>query len=114
MAQDSITTTVICSSLEQDYGYDKDNSVFLFYPSRPAFESSRHSLFPPVRLLQGVFPSGTNHSVSIPQVSTTFRYSETIEYICRYLSAHLRYVSVDEAQKHYLVSLVRVLGLHGN
>ena len=49
MAQDFITATpVIRSSLEQDYEYDEGNDVFLFYPTRPAFESSRDDLFPPV------------------------------------------------------------------
>lgn len=50
MLQDSITITpVIRSSLEWDYEYDKNNDVFLFYPSRPAFGRSRDDLFSQVR-----------------------------------------------------------------
>lgn len=33
------------SSLECDYEYDKSNDIFLFYPSRPAIESSRDGPF---------------------------------------------------------------------
>lgn len=50
MAHDSVIAAPFArSSLEWDYEYDKDNTVFLFYPSRPAFELSRDELFPPVR-----------------------------------------------------------------
>ncbi|KAF9652018.1 hypothetical protein BDM02DRAFT_328960 [Thelephora ganbajun] len=47
MAPKSTTSPVTHSFLEQDYEYDRDNDLFLFYPSRPAFESSRDNLFPP-------------------------------------------------------------------
>ena len=78
MAQDLVTTVTISrSSVEQDYEYDKDNDAFLFYPSRPAFESSRDKLFLPVRVSSGVSQAETNHSISTPQLSTTSRCSET-------------------------------------
>jgi hypothetical protein len=78
MAQDSVSSvTASRSSLEQDYEYDKDNDVFLFYPPRPAFESSRDKLFLPVRVSPGASQDEANHSVSIPQLSTTSRCSET-------------------------------------
>lgn len=48
------SVTVSRSSLEQDYEYDRDNDVFLFHPSRLAFESSRDKLFLPVRAPQGL------------------------------------------------------------
>lgn len=71
--------TVSRSSLEQDYEYDKDNDVFLFYPSRLAFESSRDKLFLPVRVSTGASQGETNHSISTLQLSTIFRCSETTE-----------------------------------
>ena len=49
MAQNSAAAPAVRSSLERDYEYDIDNDVFLFYPSPPAFESSRDDLFPSVR-----------------------------------------------------------------
>lgn len=96
MAQNSTTNPVIRSSLERDYDYDVDNDIFLFYPSRPAFESSRDDLFPPVRSSASprISHRGTNCLVSTPQVSTTSPCSGTIERICRYLSVRLRYVCV--------------------
>ena len=94
-------TPVTRSSLEQDYGYDIANDVFLFYPSRPAFESSRDSLFPPVR--SGISPrisrGDTNHSASIPPASTTFRCSEMTGSICRYHTALRRYVYAPRRPK---------------
>ena len=79
MVQYSITTTTsIRSPLEQDYEYDKDNDVFLFYPSRPAFESSRDHLFLPVRVSPGGPQDESNHSISIARLSTTFRCLKTI------------------------------------
>ena len=69
--------TVSRSSLEQDYEYDKDNDVFLFYPSRLAFESSRDKLFLPVCVSTGASQGETNHSISTPQLSTIFQCSET-------------------------------------
>lgn len=79
MVQYSITTTTsIRSPLEQDYEYDKDNDVFLFYPSRPAFESSRDHLFLPVRVSPGGPQDESNHFISIVRLSTTSRCLETI------------------------------------
>jgi len=67
MTQDLLTAvTVSRSPLEQDYEYDKDNDVFLFYPSRLAFESSRDKLFLPVRVFLGISYGEVNHSISTP------------------------------------------------
>ena len=79
MVQGSIsTTTSIRSSFEQDYEYDKDHDVFLFYPSRPAFDSSRDHLFLPVRVSSEGPRDETDHSISTVRPSTTFRCLEMI------------------------------------